>query len=46
MFILRLFKLAANKADFSRPELKSAKKIFMAEQCKPCEIYRTMYDVL
>ena len=45
IFVLRLFKMAANQAGSSRLEQKSLIKILLAEKYKSCEIYREIYDV-
>ena len=45
IFILRLFKTSANQTDLSRFEKMSVINFRVAEKCKPCEIYRMMYDV-
>ena len=40
---LSLFKMAANQIECSRLEQKSLIKFLVAEECKPCEIYRRKY---
>ena len=45
IFILRIFKMAANQTESSRLEQRSVIKFLVAEKCKPCEIYRRMSDV-
>ena len=45
-FVLRLSKMATNKKkESSWIEQRTVIKVLLAEKCKPCEIYRRMYDV-
>ena len=45
LFLLRLFKMAANQTGCSRIEKKSAIKYLIDEKNKLSEIYRRMYDM-
>ena len=45
IFLLRLFKNMSNQTECSRLEQRSVIKFLVAEKCKPCEIYRRIYDV-
>ena len=45
IFTLRLFKMIANQVKCSRLEQRSIIKFLLAENCKPCEIYRRICDV-
>ena len=37
--------MAAHPTEFTRPEQRSVIEFLVAEKCKPCEIYRRVYDV-
>ena len=37
--------MAVNHTDGFRLEKRSVRKSLLAEKCKPCEIYRRMWDV-
>ena len=43
ILVLRLFKMAENPKECSRLEQKSVIKFFVAEKCKPWEIYGRMF---
>ena len=45
IFVLRLFKMVANRAEYSKLEQKSVIKVLVAEKCKPWEIYKKLWDV-
>ena len=45
IFILVLFKMAANQTQCSRLEQRSVIEFVVADECKPGEIYRMMCDV-
>ena len=45
IFVLRLFKMATNKNEYSRLEQRSVIKFLMADKCKPCEIYWRICNV-
>ena len=45
IFVLRLFKMAANQTVCFRLKQKSVIKSLMVEKYKPCELYRRMCDV-
>ena len=45
IFLLRLFKIAADQTVCSKLEGRSVIKYLLAEKCKPCEIYWRMCDV-
>ena len=42
---MRLFKIAANLKQYSRVEQSSIIKSLVAQNCKPSDIYRKIYDV-
>ena len=44
--LAKVFKMATNQTKCSRFEQRSVIKFLVPEKCKPCEIYRKMYDVL
>ena len=46
IFVLRLFNMAESQTEGSWLELRTVVKITVAENCKPCEIYRRMCNVL
>ena len=39
------FKIVVNLTEYSRLEQRSVMKFLMAENCKPCEIYRRIWEV-
>ena len=45
IFVLRLFKMVANLAEFSRLEKRSFIKYLVGEKCKLCGICRRMSEV-
>ena len=45
IFLLRLFRMVANTTVYTRLEQRSLIRFLVAEKCKPCEIYRRMYNV-
>ena len=46
IFVLRLFKIAANPSEYSGLQQRSATKLFMVEISKLRKIYNRMSDVL
>ena len=43
IFVLRLFKMAANQTECFTLEQRSVIKFLLVEKGKPCEIYRRMF---
>ena len=39
MFVLGLFKMVANQMKCSKPKQRYVMKLYVAEKCKPCDIY-------